>query len=246
MKSYKNLYVYGDSFSTKDVCVAPEESFWGLLASDIDAEMIYNYSFSGNAFESIVHNLVLNASDITADDSLIIIGIPALHRYVYVSTNGNKRSADMVDTMHWKEGYNKRFGVTGMTSLATDSALFKLYPKLLDTTLGDTMLWEQTRVLRELYLLKELLQNLNLNFMIVNLTVGFNTTKTGFNDMLIDYFATQDNQIIFNNTLHDINHGVNKPVDYDKYGWIGHHGKDGNMNFYNNALKPQMIEAGLL
>ena len=67
------LYVFGDSFSSPHVCVNPEHSFWGLAAKDLGVDAIYNFSFSGNCFDNIVH-LILN-DKFDFDNGYFLIGI---------------------------------------------------------------------------------------------------------------------------------------------------------------------------
>ena len=49
--------------------------------------------------------------------------------------------------------------------------------------------------------------------------------------------------VIFDNTYYSVNYQDQiKPVDFDEYGWQGHHGPEGNANWYNKVLKSKMIE----
>jgi len=49
--------------------------------------------------------------------------------------------------------------------------------------------------------------------------------------------------VIFDNTYYSVNYQDRiEPVDFDQYKWHGHHGSEGNANWYNKVIKPKMIE----
>ena len=51
--------------------------------------------------------------------------------------------------------------------------------------------------------------------------------------------------IIFENTYYSVNYQDKiKPADFDTYGWQGHHGAKGNLNWYNKTLLPKIKELG--
>ena len=35
---------------------------------------------------------------------------------------------------------------------------------------------------------------------------------------------------------------LNKPADFDQYGWMGHHGAAGNKYFFETLVKPKLEE----
>jgi hypothetical protein len=49
------MYVFGDSFATPGLCVDPKDSFWGLLAQDLNVKEIINYSHSGIGTSTNLH-----------------------------------------------------------------------------------------------------------------------------------------------------------------------------------------------
>jgi len=63
------------------------------------------------------------------------------------------------------------------------------------------------------------------------------------------YIIQQINQlkecVIFENTYLSINEQDNiKPPDFDQYGWQGHPGSDGNLNYYTKVVKPLVDKLG--
>ena len=60
MKKYKEIHVLGDSFTTTHNFLPVAESFYGLLAKDVNAETIYNFSQPGRSWKSIKHYIINN------------------------------------------------------------------------------------------------------------------------------------------------------------------------------------------
>ena len=50
--------MFGDSYSTPDVCVSPQESFWGLTASALGVDTVVNCSRSKISFDSVCQMLI--------------------------------------------------------------------------------------------------------------------------------------------------------------------------------------------
>ena len=46
--------------------------------------------------------------------------------------------------------------------------------------------------------------------------------------------------MVFEDTYQSTNKGINKPVDFDQFGWLGHHGPEGNRHFFEQALWPRL------
>ena len=75
-KNFDNLWVFGASFSTPDVCVSPKDSFWGLAASYLNVKNITNCSWPGNSFDSVCHVLISMQEQYDWDNDIFFIGIP--------------------------------------------------------------------------------------------------------------------------------------------------------------------------
>jgi hypothetical protein len=72
------LYVFGDSFTTPNFCVQPQDSYWGLLSKDLAVTSTINYSHSGFSFDQIIH-LLCNES-LNFENAYFFIGVPPIER----------------------------------------------------------------------------------------------------------------------------------------------------------------------
>ena len=70
------LFIYGDSYSTPGFCVDPKDSWWGLIAQDLQVGSIENYSWPGNNVDSISHLIVASAGFSSKD--YVVTGVPPI------------------------------------------------------------------------------------------------------------------------------------------------------------------------
>ena len=242
MKQYKELFVLGDSHATPNKYIDVHDSFWGLLAKDISASKICNMAFPGISFESIVHVLTSEAEIFAGDDKLVIIGIPVLERFCVLSENVRipiNNAKVFNETLRHVD--NKRF--ESLSNLKNMS-LFEHGSK--HVVSRSDRCWIESQILGDVVLVSNLLKSYNVNHMFVNLSKPLMEETFPNAKSIIGKVKQMENQIIFNDTLQSINFGINKPVDYDDYGYEGHHGKIGNKLFYEKSLCPQLKIAGLL
>jgi hypothetical protein len=232
--------VLGDSFSTPNYCVDPQQSFWGLAAQDLNIKHIVNYSHPKFSLDHVIHILLNENFDFTND--YFLIGIPPLIRYVAYSDH----SDNVWHSTHFDSIFNSN--VEEITSL-NKTQRYAFEEQFVNDKHGIDRFnaeWNDVQNIEKIFLLAQYLKSLGSKFMVINLArpvVYQDQWHAGKNIM-----AKTKNLIeciIFENTYYSVNLADQiKPVDYDMYGYCGHHGSIGNANWYNKILKPKMIELG--
>jgi len=242
MKTYDSVYVFGDSYSTPDYCVDVEDSFWHNVAKDVGANTVHNYSHPGNSFESVTH-LITTEHEKFDWNGLFLIGIPPLERMTFYNNNPKEQ--------HARKSFVMSNDVVEEELIRSQEYLRERSWRELgrDFLADENRGWTEARVLRELYLLESWLRlEKKANCVFINLSKKFiEQDLWPSSKEYVNYFMKLSNAIIFGDkTYHNINLGINKPADYDRYRWDGHHGATGNEYFYNNSLKPTLFKSGLL
>jgi hypothetical protein len=239
--SYDKLWVFGDSYTTPRCCVDPQDSFWGLLATNLNIATIKNCSKFGNSFDSVCQLLVGLQNEIHWHKDLVLIGIPPLERITVFDNHQNTEYLGYtIDTNTWED---KQFDIPvhrGIVSL-------KNYGEDKNLIIHSDRAWLETQVLRTVFFLTTWLDNINANYMIINLSKDFDQNNIwGPSNFVLSYGLNHPRCILFENTYHGINLDKNFPADFDLYGWQGHHGPDGNQYFFEKSLLPKMKECGLI
>ena len=241
MRKNSKLNVFGDSYATPELCVDVNNSFWGKLAKDLGVGSVDNYSHPGFSLDHIIH-LLLNEEFDFAED-YFVIGIPPLIRYMAYSDNVPKpwykktySSLDAQPEEMLIESLSNTQKFTFEEQFANDKkAITKFNSE-----------WNDVQCLEKIYLLHQYLTLKQAKFIIVNLSVPVHYQDlwpAGKNIMI------KVNQlpecIIFDNTYYSVNYndGI-KPADFDQYSWMGHHGPEGNINWYNKKIRPKIKELG--
>jgi hypothetical protein len=217
-----------------------EDSFWHKAAVDANAKTIYNHSRPCNSIEGINH-LILAEQENFDWSGLFLIGIPVLER---VEGYTDEDISNYVQIIKNSEVVEER-------SLASKEGLVTYRHKDLGKkfALSVDRRWTEIRALKELYLLYDwLTYRKQANFMFINLSKSFVLDNQSWSSKrFVKKLSKVPNAILFGDkTYNNINVGVNKPADYDQYGWNGHHGPAGNKYFYENSVKPSLIKSGLL
>lgn len=228
------LYVFGDSFATPYFCVDPENSFWGLAAKDLSVAEIYNYSFVGNCLDNIIH-VILN-ENIDFENGHFLIGIPPLVRHSVYKDDQKSHKAVKFD-LNFK---SERFDPCSMNGVKS-SEMFNYDKEVIASFSSE---WNDTLNLEKIFLLDSWLRSKNAKFLILNLSIPI-----GYHEFwppgknIMNKIKQLDTCILFENTYHSTNvqDGI-KPVDYSVYSWIGHHGLEGNANWYNKIIKSKFKE----
>jgi hypothetical protein len=235
LKDYDKLWVFGDSFTTPEVCVDPSESFWGLLALYLNINNINNCSRPVNSFDSVCQLAVGLQQEINWTNDLVLIGIPPLERItVFDNFKDTEYQGWQFETQTWQ---HKKFdidlhrGLIGLQNYGTDKELI----------IQSDRSWSETQALRTVFFLTTWLDSIKANYMILNLSKNFDMTNVwGPSKFVLPYCINHSRCILFKNTYCNINIDINKPADFDVYGWNGHHGPAGNQYFFEKSLLPTM------
>lgn len=241
LKKYNNLWVFGDSYTTPNICVDPVDSFWGLVAQTANISTIKNCSREVNSFDSVCHLLVSLSGTINWANDLVIIGIPPLERITVFDNHKNtKYVGKEINTLTWDSlafEINYHRGLVSLQNYGQDKQLI----------LHEDRSWLETKTLREIFLLTKWLDSVDANYMIINLSKDFDKSNIwGPSDLVLPYCVSHPRLVVFDNTYYGVNLDINKPFDYNKYGWTGHHGPEGNRYFFEKSLLPTMKECKLL
>ena len=237
LKKY-TLNVFGDSFSTPDAHVSPAESFWGLAAKDLGVAEIVNYSHSGFSLDHVIH-ILLN-ENFNFENDYFLIGIPPLFRHVVYNDNS---ACNWVATT-----FNTKFVSGHMPIRSLENTLkFTFEQQFLNNKQEADRFnaeWLDVQSLEKIFLLHQYMTLNKTKFLILNLTIPIL-----YQDMwpagqgIMHKVNALKECVIFDNTFQSVNfHDQIKPADFDQYGWVGHHGAAGNLNWYNKIVKNKMIE----
>jgi hypothetical protein len=240
----KELYVFGDSFSAPFLCVNPKDSFWGLAAKDLNIDTIYNYSWYKNCLENIVHTILNEEFDY--ENGYFIIGIPPLVRAsIYIESKDSK----IVDD---KELY-KFDNIFNSSNLEVESLknvsnwpFNEAFTNEKEYVSYFRAEWRDVLALEQIYLLACYLKSMNAKFMIVNEGEDIHYQESWpAGKEIMQKVKNLDNCFMYADSYHDLNiRDKIKPADFKKYGWAGHHGPEGNLNWYNKHIKLNMINLG--
>lgn len=237
-KIYNKLWVFGDSYTTPGVCVEPQDSFWGLTAKTLGIKTIINCSRPVNSFTTTQHLLVSMSSEINWQTDLVFLGIPPLERItVFDDHKDTAYIGHKIDTTDWnidKFDIPSHRGLVSLQNYGTDRQL------ILHSDRG----WLETDVLRQVFLLTQWLDSINADYLILNLSKDLDENNVwGPSNVVLPYCKNHKKSILFKNTYHGINIGINKPADTDTP--EGHHGPEGNRYFFEQSLLPKLKELNL-
>lgn len=226
------LIVYGDSYSTPGFHVDVKDSWWGLVASKLQVDVVENYSWPGNNVDSISHLIVSSAG--FARDDYVIIGVPPIERFTIFDRDGYEPCCHRFFGNLQKIEQRPVTEHTGLKQV-TAHQLGKEY------VMSWNRSWAEAQTLRELFLLKQYISGWTANCLIVNLAEPFQPetewpTLAGIQRR----FLADPHAILFKNTYYSVNKDVNHPADFDTHGWHGHHGPMGNLHWYKTVLEPKI------
>ena len=240
-KVYDKLWVFGDSYTTPDICVDPRDSFWGLTASYCNIPKILNCSRPVNSFDSVCHLLVSEQTQYNWDRDLLLIGIPPLARItVFDDFKDTPYYGHEIKTSSWESDkfqIHSHHGLVGLQNYGTDKQMI----------IHDDRGWLETQVLRTIFFLTSWLDSNNANYMIINLSKEFDWNNIwGPSNFVLPYALQHSRCILFDKTYCNVNLNKNPPPDFDQYGWDGHPGPVGNRCFFEQSLLPQMQKCNLI
>ena len=238
----KRLIVFGDSFSSTNYCVDVNMSFYGLLANELQVDCIFNYSWPGNDLTSIKHLIVNEIDQFDSRNDYVIIGIPPLERITLFDSDdtNNEKFRNLIITNNWQTKQEKIQSLEG-TITGPVHDLVPGYIAVYERS------WHEAMALTDVNLLHSFMTSKNFRFIIANLTQPFQS-DTQWNTLsnLIYRTKKHNNIIMFDDTYYSVNYQKNMPVDYDRYGWFGHHGPEGNSLWYEKSVRPMAQNLGWL
>ena len=244
-KQYNTLYVFGDSFSTPNFCVDPKDSYWGLLAKHAGIPNVINYAFAGNAWEGVMQSLVGESVNINFETSLIIIAVPPLERRLRFDNHQNTEHLFYTFNWNWDAFPAPNEHMRGLEVLRGFDSNVSVQDEI---SLFADRSWLETVLMRGLFLVTKWLDSVGANYFIIN-TNAKDLDKDNFwgpSATVLSYMLDHP-RMMFEDTYHSINQIDNiQPADYNAHGWMGHHGAEGNANFFQKSLPPQLKDAKLL
>jgi hypothetical protein len=227
--------VFGDSYSTPNICVDPEQSFWGLAAAHLQVSTIVNCSRPKLSFDSISHVLVGEQQQYRWDKDFFIIGVPPLERItVFDNFKDTALLSSVFDTSSW---------VAEQQKINSHHGLINLQYKELDkiSVIISDRSWIESQLLRQIFLLTQWLDSQQASYAIVNLSKDLDANNVwGPSQFILDYCIAHPRCEIFKNSLYNCNLNLNKPADFTQYGWYGHHGSTGNKHFFETTVKNKL------
>jgi hypothetical protein len=234
LKDYNKLWVFGDSYTTPDYCVTPQESFWGLAAKHINADEIVNCSWPGNSLASVWHMLIGMQTEYDFDRDFFIIGIPPLERLtVFDNFKDTKYNATCFDVSTWEKHQQQINCHTGLQIIKGHQA-----EKMV---VYEDRSWSETQALSTLFLITAWLDSVAAKYLIVNLSKPFDSeNKWGPSEFVLPYCQNHKRCILFEDTYYSVNVNKHEPADFKKHGWWGHHGPAGNVHFFETSIKDKL------
>lgn len=230
-KKFNKLWVWGDSYSTPNYCVQPQQSFWGLAAQQLAVQTICNQSWPGNSFDSIVHMLISMQEQFDWQHDFFLIGIPPLERMtVFDNFKDTRYHAAHIDTATWSIDPQPVPCVTGLQNLrGADSQQLVVY---LDRA------WTETQTLAKIFLLTQWLDQHQAHYAILNLSKPLDANNIwGPSGYVLPYCQNHNRCVLFDNTYYSVNIDQHQPADFLQHGWLGHHGPAGNQHFFETTVR---------
>lgn len=235
--SSSKLHVLGDSYTTPGYCVEPQDSFWGLAAQELGIGTV-NYSYPGFSLDHFVH-ILLNGEFNFAQD-YFIIGVPPLLRYIgYQDHSGTAWPAQEFD-LNFSAKVVPTAYLTNTQRLRFEEQ-FKNSREAIDHF---SLEWNDVQCLEKIYLIHQYLSFHSAKFIIVNLSDPLHFQESWPPaQRIMTTVRDLPECVIFDHTYYSVNRQDQiKPADFEQYQWQGHHGAEGNANWYNKVIKPKMIE----
>lgn len=198
-------------------------------ARELAVDKIYNYSWPGNSFDSVIHNAISESNQFDWSQDFLLICIPPLARLTVVSKNNTK-------------SYHRR--VFNIDAEEIDQELILCHHGLDNVSFyNDTTAirfedptWTEIQACRNIFLLNQWLDSKNANYFIVNMSKDFMSDAPSTGEFLQKACYAHSRNILIGDTYYNTNLGINKPPDFDQYGWAGHHGPEGNKHFFNSSI----------
>lgn len=234
------LYIFGDSYSTPRFCVDPSESWWGLVAKELNSKItqVINYSWPGNNIDSIEH-VLFNVVDTMSTDDYLIIGIPPLQRLTMFNPEETEiRHLTKFDNNLNQIDVERLWCHEGLAQYSIHQ-MDKKFINLWNSS------WIEAQTIRRMLTTDCYIKKYIKNVLWANLSVPFQPlTQWPVLTKLQELAINKDNFLIFDQTYYSVNLNKNSPADFDTHGWMGHQGPAGNLEWFLTSIKPKIIQLG--
>lgn len=198
------------------------------VARELQVQTVYNCSWPGNSIDSVCHTLISDSNQYCWSTDFLLVGIPPLarltvvgphdrayHRFVY-DINSTQIDTEMLLCHH---------GLQNLSFYDDETSI-----RFEDQT------WTEIQACRTIFLLNQWLDRNSANYFILNLSKDFMTDHAATGELVRNHCFGHNRNILAGDTYYNVNLGKNKPADFDRYGWNGHHGAAGNKHFFETSL----------
>lgn len=226
----------GDSYSETHNSVDIHDSFYALAATQLNCGTIENLSRRANSWDSIKQLLVGVRDRVDWQNDVIFIGIPPLERVtIFDDYQDTAYPVQNISVGTWQVN---QYNETSHNGLITDSLpnTDKFFVIHSDRS------WTETQTLRDIFLITQWLDRVGANYLVLNLSKGFmKDNYWGPSLAVLDYVKGHERCVVFEGSSYcDVNLDINIPVDFDQWGWYGHHGAAGNQRFFEVSIEPKL------
>ena len=230
------LHIFGDSYSTPDYYVDPKDSWWGRLSTDMQLPCKV-YAWPGNNMDYITHAIVCYMNEKIHAGDYVVVGIPPVQRTTLMKPEIDKVECIQHFDLNFK-CIHEEHDVLSQQGLVS----IPVHDMSKDFVLGHNDEWANAQVIRNIVLLDTFLKAHDIPVMFVNTSEPIKHDEWAPMSMLSKY--SQGDHIELTNTYYSVNYDVNIPKDFDKWGWVGHYGSDGNQLWYDTVIKPMTTKLG--
>lgn len=227
---YDILYVIGDSYTTPNVCVNVEDSYWNKFAKHINADVTVNHSHPGKNNSNMLRNAIRFVLENKGKNIFVLIGLTTLYRVDYYNDS-------IVNHYNDKNGNTSELYIHNYDK--KQSSEFDKW--FVSTWCYDFLL---VNLLKDILTSAAFFQLNKVNYLIHNCSIIIHQE---LHNPLVKSFTQEVNKDLrvlnlYKDSFHNLNleQGI-KPADYDRYGWNGHHGPEGN-EIYFQYLKQKFEE----
>jgi len=220
---YDILYVIGDSYTTPDCCVQVDDSYWKKFGQFIQADTIVNHSHPGKCNQSMFRNAMRFCLDNSDKKIFVLVGLTTIFRLDYQDTSfeniKNKNNGNEAEIF--------------IHNLELQNASHEE----LDKWFIEKWTYEHTfcNLVNAIIAHSSFFKSRNIDYLIHNCS---SPLHEDIDSPFLKSFCLElgkDYKIpnLFGNTYLSLNkdRGI-KPVDFQQYGWNGHHGKEGNQVYF--------------
>ena len=234
------LYVDGDSCSTPNLAVNESDSYWKLFADHIGADKIINYSYPGKSVEGMLRSATRFIVENDTTDVFLLIGLSFLCR-----------RDEILDgpVGPWEKGATPypnpnpaepHIGSKNLWSPAKNKGLIAQIARQLNIQGGghiDDL--QESNFYSNIILFNSFLQSRKVKNLMHYHAIPIKRKKSVMLDSLRNEVDQMPNVLnLHQDTL--LTWGMRnkiKPVDFDRYGWVGHYGAEVNKLYANYLIE---------